>query len=81
MSVDIQRRDQWVTHVFFGEGWGWDLKERRREFWGAGIKFIFVSGELKQWFDETHPSWLTQGTDKVFENASVIIYRKRDVPK
>jgi len=79
MSVDIQRRTEWVINTL-GEQSSWDLDKRRREFWGAGIRFFFVSGAFKKWFDETHPSWLTEGTDKVFENASVTIYRKRDVP-
>ncbi|MGD0016467.1 MAG: hypothetical protein ABSC38_02985 [Verrucomicrobiia bacterium] len=79
MSVDIRQRTKWFANIF-SERSSWDLNKRRREFWGAGIRFIFVSGDLKLWFDKAHPPWLAQGTDKVFENASVIIYRKRDVP-
>jgi hypothetical protein len=79
MSVDFQQRAEWAARVL-GERSGWDSDKRRREFWSAGIRFIFIRREPQQWFDETHPSWLTQGTDKIFENASVTIYRKRDIP-
>ncbi|HUI07891.1 MAG TPA: hypothetical protein VL486_12900 [Verrucomicrobiae bacterium] len=79
MTVDFRRRIQWVSGVL-GERLGWDRDRRRREFWDAGIKFIFVSGALKRRFAMEDFSWLLRGTEKVFENASVTIYRKRDVP-
>jgi len=77
MSVDLRKRTQWVSDVFAGQS-GWDLARRRQEFWDAGIRYIFVSGALKQLFGQRDLSWLIQGTDKVFENASVTIYRRRD---
>jgi hypothetical protein len=76
MAVDQKQRTKWAMDVFDGRA-GLDVDERRREFWDAGIRFIFVNGGLKQWFDHADSSWLLQGTDKVFENASVTIYRKR----
>ncbi|HUJ10703.1 MAG TPA: hypothetical protein VL171_11810 [Verrucomicrobiae bacterium] len=77
MSVDFDRRTEWVSNIFDPQS-DCDPAKRSREFWGAGIKFILADGELKQWIGKMHPAWLTKGTDKVFQNTAVTIYRKRD---
>ena len=77
MTVDFESRKEWVTNIFDAQS-DWSPEKRRHEFWGAGIRFILADGELKQWFEDNHPTWLTDRAEKVFENKSAIIYRKRD---
>ena len=78
MCVDLQQRIQWATNLF-GTRSPWNPEKRHSEFWGTGIRFVLVNQELRRWFDQTHTWSLLDGTDKVFENTSIAVYRKRNM--
>ncbi|MDE2510706.1 MAG: hypothetical protein KGL74_06250 [Elusimicrobia bacterium] len=55
--------------VGFGPGSGWNDARRSAEFWGTGVKFLFL--------ESPPPAWLSAGAEKIFGNASVSVYRRR----
>jgi len=78
MSIDLKERRAWLGDLF-KTGSNWDDEDRSREFWGTGIQYIFADGEIKLAL-ETYPfMWrvILKEAEKVFENDSVVIYRRR----
>ena len=73
-SVDFAARQQWA-HRVFDENSPLNDEERGREFWGLGIKYVFLDDRLREKFGVHSPAWLSSKAEKVFENPSVIIYR------
>lgn len=74
MSVDFNERQAWFANVFNSQS-DEDLAER---FWENDIQFVFADGDIKQWF-ETHPflaGIILKDASKIFENSSVVIYRR-----
>ncbi len=78
MSIDLKERRAWLGDLLKTRS-NWDDENRSREFWGTGIQYIFADGEIKQAL-ETYPfMWrvILKEAEKVFENDSVVIYRRR----
>jgi hypothetical protein len=71
MSVDAVARKQWMMTIMQLQ----NGPETRRKFAAAGVRFIFLDGDLKRWFENTQANWLVTGTEKVFQNTDVLIYR------
>jgi len=78
MSVDYAEREKWFADIF-GEESNWDHDRRSREFWAAGIEYIFADEAFQRSLAEHPLAWrgMLKETDIVFENASVTIYRRR----
>jgi len=78
MSVDRQERENWLANLINNPSKR-DDEWRSREFWGAGIQYIFADGELKQSLDQNPHSWrfVLDEANVVFENGSVRIYQHR----
>lgn len=75
-TVDPVERAGWFRRVFDPAS-GLSDRDRGREFWGLGIRYLFLDGIDKKSFQKSAPSWLAAGTEKIFENSSVVIYRRR----
>ena len=79
MAVDVEERQQWATRIFDPES-GWDSLKRLQEFYGSGIRFIFLDEQLKSRLEQ-HPvtmQLVLGASEMIFENRSVSIYRARD---
>jgi hypothetical protein len=81
MSVDRKERDAWFAELF-KQGSDWNDEKRAREFWGARIDYIFADPRLNGWIEQNPSAWrvILAHADRVFANASVVIYRHRDSP-
>jgi hypothetical protein len=85
MSVDFEQRQEWATKIFNPNS-GWDDTKRVREFYGSGIRFIFLDEQLELRLEE-HPATMQLilgKSEKIFENAAVAIYRapeKLELPR
>ena len=79
MSVDYKAREKWFANIF-GQELNWDDDRRTREFWAAGVKYVFADGVFKRSLEDHPLAWrgILKETDKVFENGSVAIYQHRD---
>ena len=77
-SVDLAERENWLKNLFNPQA---DLTDpnRSRQFWGAGIQYIFADGDLEQRLKQNPPEWrvILNDADVVFTNASVVIYQHR----
>jgi hypothetical protein len=76
MSVDRAERGPWLAGLFDNRSRR-PRESRSREFWGAGIRYFLADGRMKRWLDEDHSAWPLLGTETVFTNQSVAIYRYR----
>jgi len=77
-SIDYAERRRWLEGLLHPTT-GWDDKARSREFWGTGIEFVLADKGFKQSLTESPYVWrvILEDADKVFENPSVVIYRRR----
>jgi hypothetical protein len=77
-SIDYDERRHWLDNLLHPTT-SWDDKARSREFWGTGIKFVLADKGFKQSLTDSPYVWrvILEDADKVFENASVVIYRRR----
>jgi hypothetical protein len=77
MSVDLEERRVWTRNIFDSES-NWDQARRGKEFWGAGIRYIFADGKLRQWLQQSPLApVILKDTTEVFTNGTVTIYRGR----
>jgi hypothetical protein len=78
MSVDAEARKQWFDAVFSPSS-TWPPDRKVREFWGTGIEYIFADGSFAQTLRSAPAPWdaILKQADKVYENNSVVIYRKK----
>lgn len=76
-SVDYEDRLAWSRAVLDPDSRE-DPRRRSREFWGAGIKYLFLDGGEKTLLDARPMRWLSAQVVKVFENGSVRIYRRKE---
>jgi hypothetical protein len=78
MTVDLQERENWLENLA-SQPLSVDNDEKKREFWGAGIQYVFADGKLKQSLDQNPQTWrfILDEADIVFENGSVRIYQHR----
>ncbi|HVE13773.1 MAG TPA: hypothetical protein VNI01_10300, partial [Elusimicrobiota bacterium] len=74
-SVDLKLREKWYMDVFGADSL-LSEQERGRAFWSFGIRYVFASGDLKDWLDAHHPAWISARATKVFENPAVTIFRR-----
>jgi len=77
-SIDYDERRRWLDNLL-QPATSWDDKARSREFWGTGIEFVLADKGFKRSLDESPYIWrvILEDADKVFENPSVVIYRRR----
>jgi hypothetical protein len=80
MSIDRIERKKWWAELFKKDS-DWNDPERSREFWGSGIDYIFADPRLRGWIQQRPWAWrvILADADRVFANASVVIYRHRGV--
>jgi hypothetical protein len=78
MSIDSTERTQWYDAIFASSS-SWPVDRKVREFWGAGIEYIFADGGFAQTLRAPPSPWdaILKQADKVYENKSVVIYRKK----
>jgi hypothetical protein len=78
MSVDFDDRVVWFQNLF-QKYQDWNDDQRSRDFWGAGIEFIFVDDSPRQSIREERWKWDTilKNAVEVFRNGSVVIYKHR----
>lgn len=74
-SAGFTARQQWA-HRVFDDASPLNAQERSREFWGMGIKYVFLDGAWREKFGIHPPEWLSARAQKAFENPAVIIYRR-----
>ncbi len=77
MSIDLKERQKWTQKLFSSQA-DWSDVNRAAQFWGDNAQLLFADGPLKQSI-ELHPyQWevILKGATKIFENASVVIYRR-----
>jgi hypothetical protein len=76
MSVDRKERENWLANLINNPSHQ-DDDRRGREFWGAGIQYVFADGELKQSLEQNPQSWrfILDEADVVFTNGAVTIYQ------
>jgi hypothetical protein len=76
MSVDLPERQNWAANIFNAQS----DDHLAQRFWGSDIRFVFADGDIKQWL-ETHPYMagiLLKDASRIFENRSVVIYKRPD---
>ena len=78
MSVDLEERKQWDARLF-DKNSNWQDPQRSDDFWGAGVQYIFADDGMKESIAQYPEVWrvILNDADKVFENAAVVIYRRR----
>ena len=77
MSIDLKERQKWTQKLLSSQA-DWSDVNRAAQFWGDNAQLLFADGPLKQSI-ELHPyQWevILKGATKIFENASVVIYRR-----
>lgn len=74
-SVDLEERKAWASRIFREPGL--DDAARAREFWGAGVRYFYLDGKWRAWFDSVHPQWLIESSERVFANPEILIIRAR----
>ena len=76
MSVDFKQRQEWATKIFNPNS-DWDDAKRVREFYGSGIRFIFLDEQLELRLEEQPATMqlILGKSEKIFENGAVAIYR------
>jgi hypothetical protein len=77
MSIDLKERQQWTDQLFNSQS-DWTDEKRAAQFWGDNAQLLFADGALKQSIESSPNQWdlILNGAPKIFENASVIIYRR-----
>ena len=78
VSADFDDRVVWFQNLF-QKYQDWNDDQRSRDFWGAGIEYIFVDDSPRQSIREERWKWDTilKNADEVFKNGSVVIYKHR----
>ena len=78
MSVDFKERQKWFASISSTSS-NWSDDRRCREFWGAGIEYIFADGDFYQALKGPVWPWgaILAEAEKAFENGSVMIFRHR----
>lgn len=76
-SVDLGERGNWYIRLFAASSQ--DGGKASRDFWGAGIKYVFADGTLKREV-ETNGTWavILKDAEEVFANRRVTIYRHKE---
>lgn len=74
-SVDARERRAWMRGVFDASS-DWTPEERRRRFWDAGVRYVFLDGNWRDGFAAGIGPLLLRDADKVFENSEATIYRR-----
>jgi hypothetical protein len=76
MSVDLNERENWLANLINNPS-NQDDDRRGREFWGAGIQYVFADGDLRQALDRNPHKWrfILDEANVVFTNGAVTIYQ------
>ena len=74
-AVDSRERHARIRSIFSADS-DLSLKERRREFWGPGVEYLFLDGNWRGGFRTGVAPSLLADADEVFVNADVSIYRR-----
>jgi hypothetical protein len=78
MSVDYEERRLWLD-AFLHSSPEANEETTARQFWRDDIQFIFADKRFKQSLQESPSVWrvVLRHADKVFENESAVIYRRK----
>ena len=77
MSIDFKERQKWTEEMFSLQA-DWTDEKRAAQFWGDNAQLLFADGPLKQSIESSPNQWdvILKGATKIFENSSVVIYRR-----
>jgi hypothetical protein len=77
MSVDFEQRKNWYK-TLFNKNQNWYDEQRSNVFWSSGIVYVFADQDIKKSIEDSPWEWdvILRHSDKVFQNATVTIYKR-----
>ncbi len=74
-SVDFDERQDWIMGVLAADS-PLTPEQRRRQFWDAGMNYIFLDGSWRKLFKSEPAAALLLGAEKIYGSNEVDIYRR-----